>query len=101
MSLIQQKSHTGTDAPATEGGEDRWLDESPRIGKHFGRRIDQGGKYPLRCVSADNKADLFSVWKVASANVSRAKVSRLAAWACLEPISYQHLLLTPKPIAVG
>ncbi|KAL7408285.1 hypothetical protein ABVT39_021020 [Epinephelus coioides] len=46
LSLIQQKSHTGTDTPATEGGEDRWLDETQLTGKHFGRRIDQGAIPP-------------------------------------------------------
>lgn len=42
LSLIQQNSHTATATPATEGGEDIRLDETQLIGKHFGRRTDQG-----------------------------------------------------------
>lgn len=63
LSLIQQKSHIEADAPATEGGEDRWLDETQLIGKHFGRRIDQGGKYPGQCFAAVDTADSYSLWK--------------------------------------
>lgn len=42
LSLIQQKSLTGTDTPATEGGAERWLDETQLIRKHFGRRLVKG-----------------------------------------------------------
>lgn len=49
LSLIQQNSHTVGDAPPTEGGENRWLDETRLTGKHFGRRIDQGGNHPILC----------------------------------------------------
>lgn len=79
----------------------RWLHETQLIGKRFGRRIDQGGKYPLQCFSAVNNTDSRPLWKVASVNVSLAKVSKLTTWARLEPISYQHLLLTRKAISVG
>lgn len=87
MSLIQQKSLIGIDKPATEGGEDRSLDETQLNRKHFGRRFDPGGKYPP-CFTAVDKADVHSPWKVASPNDSRAKVSKLATWARLEPINY-------------
>lgn len=97
LSLIQQKSLIGVDTPATEGGEDRSLDETQLIGKHFGRRIDPGGKYPL-CFTAVDNAELHFLWKVTSPNDSRAKVSKLATWARLEPINYQYLLHTPKPL---
>lgn len=96
MSLIQQKSHTGT--PATEGGEDRWLDETQLIGKHFGRRIGQGGKYALQCFSAADNGDSRPLCKLTTDNVSPAKISELASWARLAPISYRQLLLAPKAI---
>lgn len=43
--IIHWHRHT----PATEGGEDRWLEETQLTGKHSGRGIDLGGKYPLFC----------------------------------------------------
>lgn len=85
--------------PAAEGGDDCCFVEPQQIVKCFGPRIYQGGKYQLTCFSAVNNADSLSLLKVASANVSIATVSKLATWARLETISYQHLLLLWKTLS--
>lgn len=100
LSLIQQKSHTGTHSGGGGRRRPAGLTKLSLLGSVSVVELIRGVNIHSS-VSPLLIRPTPVLLKVASANVSLAKVSKLTTWARLEPITYQHLLITRKAIPVG